>query len=154
MIIVSDTSALTSLIQVRLEQILPRLFQAVVIPEAVELELRRAHTELPLFLKVVRVTERRVVERLARELDLGEAEAIALILEGHGDLLLIDERKGRRLAAQEGIRVIGLLGVLLKARRHGLINSLRQVLRSLQREAGFRISEALMTRLLNEAKEE
>jgi predicted nucleic acid-binding protein len=61
MIIISDTSALTSLIQIRREQILPRLFQAVVISEAAELELRRAHTQLPPFLKVVRVTERRVV---------------------------------------------------------------------------------------------
>jgi len=48
--------------------------------------------------------------------DAGEAEAIELARELHADQLLMDERKGRRLAVQEGIPVIGLLGVVLLAR--------------------------------------
>jgi hypothetical protein len=153
MIVVSDTSALTSLLQVGLEEILPRLFQEVAIPEAVERELRRAHPALPSFLLTIPVADRKLVDRLCRDLDQGEAEGIALILEKRGDLLLIDERKGRRVAQREGVLVIGLLGVLLQAKRRGVIPSLRETIAKLQTTAGFRISDALKTRLLNESGE-
>jgi uncharacterized protein len=154
MIVVSDTSALTSLLQVGLEEILPKLFQEVVIPEAVERELRRAHAVLPPFILTIPILNRELVNRLRRDLDEGEAEAIALILEKRGDLLLIDERKGRRVAQQEGVRVIGLLGVLLESKRRGIIPSLRETIRRLQTTAGFRISVALQERLLSEAGEQ
>ena len=153
MIVVSDTTALTALLQVGLVEILPRLFNEVVIPEAVERELRRAHSVLPSFLHTIPVADRKLVDRLCRDLDQGEAEAIALILEKRGDLLLIDERKGRRVAQREGVPVIGLLGVLLQAKRHGVIQSVHQTIDKLQTAAGFRISEALKTRLLHESGE-
>ena len=91
---------------------------------------------------------------MRRDLDEGEAEAIALILEKRGDLLLIDERKGRRVAQREGVAVIGLLGVLLEAKRRGIIPSLRETVGRLQTTAGFRISDALRERLLSEAGEQ
>lgn len=153
MIVVSDTSALTSLLQVGLEEILPRLFKQVVIPGAVERELRRAHPILPAFILTIPVADCQLVARLCRELDQGEAEAIALMLERRGDLLLIDERKGRRVAQREGVRVIGLLGVLLEARRRGFIQSLREAVGKLRATAGFRISDALMMRLFHESGE-
>ena len=53
MIVVSDTSPLTSLLQIRKEGLLFELYGTVIIPGAVERELRRAHAELPMFLKVV-----------------------------------------------------------------------------------------------------
>lgn len=153
MIVVSDTSALTSLLQVGLEGILATLFKEGVIPEAVERELKRAHSVLPAFIRTIAINDRRLVDRLCRDLDQGEAEAIALILEGRGDLLLIDERRGRRVAQREGVPVIGLLGVLLAAKRRGIIQSLHDTIGALQTRAGFRISEALKTRLLSEAGE-
>jgi predicted nucleic acid-binding protein len=51
--------------------------------------------------------------------------------------LLIDERKGRKLAVQEGIPVIGLLGVVLLAKRKGRIASARALLQRLDGEAGM-----------------
>ena len=88
--------------------------------------------------------------RLGRLVDTGEAEAIALARELRADRLLIDERRGRKLAAQEGISVIGLLGVILLARRNGLIPSARALLLRLDLEAGMYLSldlrdEALRT---------
>ena len=98
MIVVSDTSAITSLIQINRAELLGQLYDRVIIPAAVEKELRREHSQLPDFLEIVHVANAKVSERFSGRLDSGESEAIALMLEGHGNLLLMDERKGRRIA--------------------------------------------------------
>lgn len=72
---------------------------------------------------------------------MGEAEAIELAKELRADRLLIDERKGRRLAPLEGVPVIGLLGVVLLAKRRQLIPSARALLQRLETEAGMYLSE-------------
>jgi predicted nucleic acid-binding protein len=58
------------------------------------------------------------------------------------------------VALREGVQVIGLLGVLLEAKRRGIIPSLRETIGALQTKAGFRISDALKTRLLSESGEQ
>ena len=73
----------------------------------------------------------------------GEAEAIALAEELHADHLLIDERKGRRLAQQQGVPVVGLLGVILMAKRARLIPSARSLLNRLDEEAGIYLTDNL-----------
>jgi uncharacterized protein len=80
------------------------------------------------------------VKHYALSVDACEAEAIELALELHADRLLMDERKGRKLAVQEGISVIGLLGVVLLAKRKGLIPSARTLLQRLDQEAGMYLS--------------
>jgi uncharacterized protein len=75
--------------------------------------------------------------------DRGEAEAIALAEELRADHLLIDERKGRRLAQQRGVPVIGLLGVVLLAKHAKLISSAGRLLEKLDREAGIYLSDEL-----------
>ena len=70
-------------------------------------------------------------------MDDGEAEAIELARELRADGLLIDERKGRKLAAREGVAVIGWLGVVLLAKRKMLIPSARILIERLDREAGM-----------------
>jgi predicted nucleic acid-binding protein len=153
MIIVSDTSAVTSLLQIGRLAILPSLYQDVVIPVEVAFELRRFHTALPDFIQVLPVTDRARLTKLQSELDLGEAAAIALMLEGKGDLLLMDERRGRKVAAREGLTVVGVIGVLVEARQRGLITSLAEVIGELEAIAGFRISPGLKQRILQAAGE-
>ena len=153
MIVVSDTSAITSLLQIGRVELLAKLYEEVVIPEAVERELRHDHPTLPGFIHVDRAKNLLVIQRLTLELDRGEAEAIALMVEKRGDVLLIDERRGRRVAEREGVPVIGLLGVLTKAKRAGLIASLSDTVNDLQRLAGFRVSDRLKARLRIEAGE-
>ena len=137
MIVVSDTSPLTALLTVGEEGLLPRLFNEVIIPEAVQIELLRNHARLPVWLRVVHVKDTAQAVKYSQIVDAGEAEAIELARELRADRLLIDERKGRKLAAQEGVAVIGLLGVVLLAKRQALIASARILVERLDREAGI-----------------
>ena len=141
MIVISDTSPLTALLGVGAADILPKLFTEVVIPEAVRDELRRSHSQLPHWLRVAAVENQAQARQYAQIVDVGEAEAIELAKELHADQLLMDERKGRRLAVREGLPVIGLLGVVLLARRNRIIPSAKALIEQLQQEAGMYLAK-------------
>jgi uncharacterized protein len=128
MIVVSDTSAITSLIQIGQERALHVLFERVMIPTAVRDELRQFHKTIPEFLEVVAVADANAVNRLLNEVDQGEAEAIVLGAERKADFILIDDLAARKAAINRGLPVIGLVGVLIRAKRSGAINSLGRVL--------------------------
>lgn len=117
--------------------LLPRLFNEVVIPEAVRDELLHSHPLLPPWLHTRAVRNQAEISRLASWVDAGEAEAIELAREIQADRLLIDERKGRRLALAEGVPVIGLVGAVLLAKRRQFIPSARTLLHRLEEEAGI-----------------
>ena len=89
-IVVSDTSAITALLQIGRGVLLQELYHEVLIPEAVRDELLPAHPSLPPFLRCDRVADESEVQRLCVELDLGEAEAIVLAKERRADVLLMD----------------------------------------------------------------
>ncbi len=78
MIVVSDTSVITALMQVEPSELLNQLYHEVLIPEAVRDELLPSHPVLPPFLRCEPVSDGREVHRLITELDRGEAEAIVL----------------------------------------------------------------------------
>ena len=79
-------------------------------------------------------------------LDAGERNSIALSL-AMSSAVLIDEKRGRRVATALGLPVIGTVGLLLRAREEGAIPSLRGVLGQL-RDSGYFLSDALIADLL------
>lgn len=83
-------------------------------------------------------------------LDIGERAAIRLAESLRADLILLDERAGRRVAAERGLKVTGLLGLLDLAADLGLVE-LGQVLDEL-RATGFRASQALLKQLGGKAR--
>ncbi len=95
MVVLSDTSAISALLQVGRVEILQELYGDVIIPVAVERELRRSHSCIPDFIKVLSVAECPALQMRCAMLDKGEAHAITLAEQLHADLLIIDERKGR-----------------------------------------------------------
>jgi hypothetical protein len=70
------------------------------------------------------------------------------------DLLLLDERKGRIVAARLGINHIGILGVLIKAKQEKLIPAVKPVIDKLMEQAGFWIGEELYSYILQVAGED
>lgn len=94
-----------------------------------------------------------LVTVLRRDLDGGEAEAIALAVECHARLVLLDERAGRAAAKEVNLTVTGTLGVLLRARRQGLVRDLAAEIAALRTEIGFWVAPELERRLLAECGE-
>lgn len=117
MIVVSDTTALTTLIKAGLESLLPQLFDRILIPEEVKRELLVFHSGLPDGCEVRPVSPGDLLSDLMATIDAGEAEAIALAVESRATLLLIDDRKGRRKAESLGLTCLALPTVLTAARR-------------------------------------
>ena len=94
-----------------------------------------------------------MVRILERELDRGEAEAIALAVEIGADLLVADEHRARRVAVRLDLEVVGVLGVLVEAKAKGLIPAVQPLLDDLMTAAGFRVHRDLYLRILRAANE-
>jgi uncharacterized protein len=153
MIVVSDTSAITSLVKIGRLDLLHEIFGGVLIPRAVRAELDVVHLELPAWVQERPVHDRALVSQLAVHLDFGESEAIALALETGSDFLLIDEKLGREVALEHGIEIIGVIGVALIAKQRGLIDSVGVFMAQLKAQASFRLSADLEWRILRDSGE-
>lgn len=80
-------------------------------------------------------------------MDEGEAETIALAMELNDVIFILDDKKARRVAKQIGLKVIGTVGMLLRAKRQGLISEVKPFLTALL-NADFRISDRIMQEAL------
>ncbi|MCC5667552.1 DUF3368 domain-containing protein [Nostoc sp. CHAB 5784] len=156
MIIVSDTSPINNLAAINHLHLLQQLYGTVLIPEAVYRELTDPNfpvvgaTEVQTFIwiQTCLVQDRILVEAFSNELDIGEAEAIALALEMKADQVLIDERRGRMVAAKVNLSYTGILGILVEAKSQKLISAVKPLLDALINQAGFWVAEPLYERVL------
>jgi predicted nucleic acid-binding protein len=145
-IVISDTSCLIILSKIDLLDILPSLFGEIWITEEVNKEFGEA---LPPWITVKKANAVQITKILALNVDKGEASAMALYLEQTEDaLLVIDERKGRLIAKDLGIKIIGTLGIIVKAKQTGLIADMQKVIDLLE-QTDFRLSPILKQQLLN-----
>lgn len=165
MIVVADTTPIISLLKVGHLDLLEKYFGAVQIPRAVFDEL----TSNPRFLEeaeqvrdcpfihIVKVDDRKTVSLLRRAtgLDLGESEAIVLTDDLQADLLLMDEAKGRQVAEQMEIKIMGTIGLLMASYQSGTIEAdeIRkcvEILRNSGRHIGERYLQMLLSRIKSE----
>jgi predicted nucleic acid-binding protein len=157
-LVVVNTSPIISLSLVHKLPLLRDLYQQVIIPPAVRqealrggarsgvAELRRAdwvHT-MPL--------QDPSRADLLSDLDRGEAEVLALAQENHADLVIIDERLARRHAQRLGLSLTGTLGVLLRAKKNGLVTEVRPLIEQIHRN-GIRLGKLLIEETLKLAGE-
>jgi predicted nucleic acid-binding protein len=152
MIVVSDTSPINYLLLINQIDLLPRLFQQIIVPDVVRDEM--VDPSAPLFLQQwianpppwFTVQTVSVVDETLDALDPGEQAAISLAQTLPADLLIIDERLGRQIASDRGISIIGTLGILDDAASQGFVE-LSDAIARLQ-QTNFRISRRIIQALL------
>ncbi len=151
--IVSDSTTLIILLDLDKIDLLSNLFPKIIIPEAVyqEITFKKPIKETS-FIEVRQVKNNELLEALTMILDQGESEAIALAVELKFKLI-IDEKKGRKIAMNQGIEIIGLLGIIY-------LNVIKGFLTITQAEEfltsaihhGYRINQYLVDNMLAQLK--
>ncbi|MBN2895126.1 MAG: hypothetical protein JXK05_04435 [Campylobacterales bacterium] len=145
MAVVSDSTTLIILANTSRFDLLSNLFTKLYIPQAVWDELHtKEEPMLPAFIRLTPIEKTQELETLLYLLDQGESEAI-LLAKAKNLPLIIDEKKGRKIATHMGITIIGLLGILyLNIKRAYISAEEARIFLDQVRENGFRISQKLI----------
>jgi len=157
--VICNTSPIQYLHQLDLLHILRALTGGVIVPPAVVDELgegRALGVSLPDLTTLGWVTVRRPVSEVAvplvTNLGAGEAEALMLALELREAVVVLDDALARRVAETLGLNVTGTLGLLLDAKRAGLITAVGPLLDQLE-ALRFRLAPHTRTAVLKLAGE-
>ena len=150
MIVISDNSALSALAEVGQLELLPRLFGVVVLPEAVRRECTHPRAPRPLrdwisrppdWLEIVPDPAPFLTE--TQGLGSGEAAAISVAwINRQSSKLILDERRGRRVAAALGLPKTGVLGIIGEAAERGWLEFDETIERITQ--TGFHLNETVV----------
>ncbi|MDD5144043.1 DUF3368 domain-containing protein [Methanoregula sp.] len=162
--VISDSSPLINLAGIGRWGLLHEMFSEIIIPPSVWDEIATSGDILPGAAEVreacgqgwisrKKPDNNHLVNLLCQDLHRGEAEAIVLALELNADLILLDETDARRVAATFGLRKTGVIGILMRAKREGTIDSLRFELNALRERMGFYIDDQLYCRALASVEE-
>lgn len=148
-VIIADTSCLIALKDIENIQLLNLVYDKITITPEIEKEFGES---LPEWIIVEEVNDKKKISLLELELDKGESSAIALAIEKDDSLLIIDEKKGRKVAKKMGLKITGLLGVIVKAKENGLIEKVKPIIEELEK-VEFHISKILKEQILNRVNE-
>ncbi len=151
----TNTTPLITLAGVGLLDLLPLLYGKVWAPRIVldEYQTKAPPTEPNLAQALwLTVVDAVIIDPTLPLLDVGEAAALSLAQTIGARLILLDERKARRIAARIGLQVAGTLAVLLRAKQQGLIAAIRPYITQMQSQ-GRRFHPDLIARLLEDACE-
>ena len=155
--VICNTGPLIALSIIDRIDILRHLFEVIAIPEAVHRELMDGGVKnagLSNYHKVqwieVMPLSLHTDPLLIKTLDAGEAAVIELARELNADLVLIDERKARKIARNiYDLRVIGSAGILVKAKKYGLLDNISSLLQ-IMRDSGYWIGDSIVDAALRQ----
>jgi predicted nucleic acid-binding protein len=157
--VVSDTTPIISLLKILRLDILRELYSEVSIPTAVFQEIEAGKNKTYYqdlsrlsWIHIVEIHDKSALKYFL-DLDAGESEAILLASQMEAGLLIMDEKLGRFHAKHVGLRVTGTIGVLIKAKKQGLIKTLKPLLNELKKK-GVWINENLVSEVLKEVGEQ
>jgi uncharacterized protein len=150
--VVSNSSPLIALAGIQRLDLLPAIFESVLIPPAVAREIAPSIPILPTWLRMQAPNALPPASLPHRRLGDGEWEAMALAIELKAASIILDDLPARRSAEATGLNVIGTLGTLLTAKRTGLLKSIRPELDALLRTSFF-LSPRLYDEVLQAAGE-
>ena len=148
--IVSDTSCFIILSTIGELDVLQRTFGDIITTIEVVLEFGE---DLPSWVNVHAPKDIIKQRFLETKVDPGEASAIALALEYEQSMIILDDFKARKIAENLGLEITGTIGVLIIAKKRGIIHSIKPFLEKI-RATNFRLSEAIEKQALIEADED
>jgi predicted nucleic acid-binding protein len=156
--IISNTTPIISLLKVDKLNLLKELYEKIIVPKAVYLEVENGK-EKPYYHDLTQIDWIEIQEignhdsrDYFLDLDEGEAEVLILAKELNADLIIMDEIMGRRYSKQLGFNLTGTIGILLKAKENGLIESIKDLLTELAKK-GTWLSLKLITKAIELANE-
>lgn len=147
--IISDTSCLIILANIGELELLHRTYGQITTTIEIAEEFGNA---LPSWIEIKAASDKLKQRILTLQIDNGEASAIALAIELGNSILILDDYKARKVAEKLGIEITGTIGVIIKAKLKGLINSVKPLIEKIN-QTNFRLSEAIITKALDEAGE-
>jgi predicted nucleic acid-binding protein len=134
-LIIADASCLIGLTNIKLLDILHSLFGTVTITPEIVIEYG---LDLPDWIIVAPVKNTVLQTAIQSDLHIGEASAIALALENPGSLVVLDDKKARRYAANLGLTITGTMGTVVSAAESGIIKDAHEAIEELHK-IGFRL---------------
>lgn len=161
--VVSNSSPLIHLSKIDLLPILEELFDEIIVPEAVYDECvveggdrddaKTIEKADWIKIKPIENKNHHLKRAFLRDVDEGEAEAIVLALQESADLILLDEYDARELARNYELKITGVIGIILKAKKTGLIERVDEHIDDL-RDSGFWISDELYEKICDKLDED
>ena len=148
-LIISDTSCLIALGRIGRLEILQSLFGSVLVTSIVAAEYGNY---LPAWIEIMDPRNQVLVREIAGRIDEGEASSIVLATETQNSKLIVDDLPARRIAKAFAVNIIGTLGVLIEAKKQGILPSLRDAVDALQ-TAHFYLSADLVSIALRDVGE-
>jgi predicted nucleic acid-binding protein len=149
-LIISDSTTVITLLNIDRLDILTNLFSLVYLPQMVydEVVIEEQIVIDESFFVVKKIEDKKLYKLLSKSLDAGECEAIVLAKEM--DLsLIIDEKKGRKIASNFGINIFGFIGLLILNYKNGLLSREDTVdVFYRAKEQGFRVGIRLESEFL------
>lgn len=145
LVVIADSSSLMALDNIGESEVLQKLYSEISITPEVASEYGH---KLPAWIQIRTASESSKQRSEVRDLDSGEATSIALALDSDDPLLIIDEKKGRRVAERLNIEIIGTVGILIKAKIAGLLDDPETLVSRLE-SVSFRLDENLKAKLMN-----
>jgi len=149
-IVISDTSTLILFDKIDELILLQKVYGELVTTPEIANEYGEI---LPDWIKIIPATDKKYQKLIETQVDLGEASAIALAFEFDDALLLLDDLKARKLAAQLNFKITGALGVIHKAKQLSIIDKVKPLIEKLLL-TNFRVSENIINELLTLNDEE
>ena len=159
-ITIVNTSPLFYFHRLGLFELFNKLYGHITVPEAVKKELKEGQSqgedvpklEIYPWIKIRSVSMPRYLQ-LITDLGPGESEVLALATNHPSAFVIIDDKLARRIAEMQGFRLTGTAGVLLRAKRKGLVPAVKPVLKKLL-DLDFRLKPDLVKAILELAGEE
>jgi predicted nucleic acid-binding protein len=145
-LIISDTACLILFDKIGELEILRELFKTIFITTKIAEEFKN---KTPDWISIKDPTILSNVDTYSKIVDLGEASAIALSKETENSMLILDDLKARQLAEALELKYTGSIGILILAKRKGLIKDVNHLILKIQ-ETNFRLTDPIIDKLREE----